>query len=90
MLLNLFASLIANGPKYFLQGLGVMIAAKYIPNRSMSMKELFMLAVTAALTFFILDQFAPAVGRGARLGAGFGIGSGLVAEPFCPYAKQQN
>ena len=77
-------TLIDNGPKYFLEGAVVAIAAFYIPNRSMALRELFMLAITAALTFWLLDVFAPAVSPGVRLGAGFGIGGKLVGfERFC-------
>ena len=63
---------------YFVEGAAVAIAAHYIPSRKISMKELFILAVTAALTFFILDTFAPDVASGARMGSGWGIGASRV------------
>lgn len=64
--------------KYLLQGLGVALAAYYIPRKNMSMREILMIAITAAATFVLLDTFAPSVGAGARQGTGFGIGYGLV------------
>jgi len=60
--------------KYFLEGLAVALAAFYIPKRKMTFSEVIMIAVTAGVTFLVLDLFAPAVGNGARLGAGLGIG----------------
>ncbi len=60
--------------KYFLEGLAVALAAYYIPRGRVSMQEVLMIAVTAGLTFLILDLWAPSVGSGARMGAGLGIG----------------
>jgi hypothetical protein len=81
---NMINTLIKNSPKYFLEGAAVAIAAFYIPNRSMALTELLMLAITASLTFWLLDVFAPGVSQGARLGAGFGIGGKVVGfERFC-------
>ena len=82
----------ANAPKYFLEGAAVAIAAYYIPSRQMALRELFMVAITAALTFWILDTFSPAIGSGARFGAGFGIGAKTVGfggvERFCGANKE--
>jgi hypothetical protein len=44
-------------------------------------QEVAMIGLTAAATFAILDIYAPSVGSGARTGAGFGIGAGLVGFP---------
>lgn len=73
-----FEALIKNILKYLLEGLAVAIAAKYIPSREISMNEVVMIALTAALTFFILDLFSPSIASGARLGTGFGIGANQV------------
>jgi hypothetical protein len=40
-----------------------------------------MIGLSAAITFFLLDLFAPSVGSGARTGAGFGIGAQIVGFP---------
>ena len=70
--------LIKNILKYVLEGVAVALAAKYIPSRGISMNEVIMISLTAALTFFILDLFAPSIAVGARLGTGFGIGAKQV------------
>ena len=64
--------------KYLLEGLAVAAAAYYIPQKKTSLKEVAMIALTAAATFAVLDIFAPAVASGARHGAGFGIGANHV------------
>jgi len=64
--------------KYLLEGLAVAAAAYYIPRRTANLKEIAMIALTAAAVFAILDQFAPAVSDGARQGAGFGIGYNIT------------
>ena len=66
--------------KYFLEGVAVALAAYYIPKRKVDLMEVTMIAVTAGLTFLVLDMFAPKVGDGARLGAGLGIGLRAVTE----------
>lgn len=61
--------------KYLIEGLAVAVAAYYIPKRKMKLEEIAMIAVTAALTFAILDIYSPGIAAGARKGAGFGIGA---------------
>lgn len=70
--------LVKNILKYLLEGIAVALAAKYIPARGIEMSEVLMIALTAALTFFILDVCSPGIAAGARLGAGFGIGAKTV------------
>ena len=70
--------LVKNILKYLLEGLAVAVAAKYIPSREISMNEVLMIALTAALTFFVLDLFSPSIATGARFGTGFGIGANQV------------
>lgn len=64
--------------KYLLEGVAVAMAAFYISRKNNNLKEVLMLGVAAAVTYLILDQFAPGVSAGARQGAGFGIGTSLV------------
>ena len=72
--------------KYFLEGLAVALAAFYIPKRNISFGEVIMIAVTAGVTFLVLDMFAPTVGSGARMGAGLGIGFKQVGfEGYADY-----
>lgn len=69
--------------KYFTEGLLVAIAAYLIPHnkKALSMEEIFVIGLTAAATFSILDTFLPTFSVPARTGAGFGIGAGLVGFP---------
>ena len=64
--------------RYILLGLAVAAASHAIPKRSLDFNETFSLAVTGAVTFWVLDTFAPEVGAGARTGAGFGVGAKLA------------
>ena len=64
--------------KYLLEGLAVAVAAYYLTRKRTDLKEVAVIALVAAVTFLILDQFAPGVAGGARQGSGFGIGLGLV------------
>ena len=68
--------------KYALEGLAVALAAKYIPNQKLEIKEIVMLGLTAACVFAILDIFAPTVSLAARQGAGFAVGANRIAGGF--------
>ena len=64
--------------KYVLEGVAVAVAAYFIPRKTVDLKEIAIIALTAAATFAILDQFAPGVAMGARQGSGFGIGYNIT------------
>lgn len=64
--------------KYLLEGVAVAVAAFYLTKKKTDLQEVLMIALVAAGTFLVLDQFAPGVASGARQGSGFGIGRGLV------------
>jgi len=64
--------------RYLLEGLAVAVAAYYLPQRKLTLQEILLVALTAAATFAVLDQFAPGVAAGARTGSGFGIGANLA------------
>jgi len=64
--------------KYLLEGAAVAVAAFYLTKKRNDPREILMIAAVAAASFMLLDQFAPAVGAGARQGSGFGIGANLV------------
>ncbi len=72
------ANIVQRAIKYLVEGLAVAIAAYYIPSKKMNLQEIAIIALTAAASLAILDLLAPAVGMGARHGAGFGIGASLV------------
>jgi ABC-type Co2+ transport system permease subunit len=67
--------------KYLVEGLMVAIAAYAIPQRSLNMEEVTLIALTAAATFSILDCYVPNIGVSTRTGAGFGIGANMVGFP---------
>jgi hypothetical protein len=71
-------ALVQSAIKYLIEGLAVAVVAYYLPRKRLSLQEVLVMGVTAAATFAILDQFAPAVGTYSRTGAGFGVGVGLV------------
>ena len=75
------SALVARAIKYLVEGLAVAIAAYYIPQKKMNLQEIAMIAVTAALTFAILDMYSPSIASAARRGAGFGIGAMQVGFP---------
>jgi len=64
--------------KYIIEGTAVALAAYYIPRRQMDLREIAMIATTAAAIFAVLDLYAPRIGASARQGAGFGIGAQQV------------
>ena len=67
--------------KYLIEGFVVGIAVFLIPKKKISLEDSFWIAFIAAMTFSILDMFAPSISVSARQGAGFGLGAGLVGFP---------
>lgn len=67
--------------KYLVEGLMVAIACYAIPQASLKLDEIGLIALTAAATFSVLDTYIPSMGESARTGAGFGIGANLVRFP---------
>lgn len=64
--------------KYLLEGLAVAFVAYYFLRNRLPWTDILKLAITAAFVFAILDTFSPTISFGARFGAGWGIGQGLV------------
>lgn len=75
---------INNLVKYLIQGIAVAVAAYVIPNRRTNYREVFVISVVAALTFFTLDIFTDDISKGAKFGAGFGVGLSLVTQTPLP------
>lgn len=69
-------------PKYLMEGLAVGGAAMYLSRNKLNLNEVLSIGVVAALTFMILDLWAPNVGSGSRQGAGFGLGAMLSGFGF--------
>lgn len=63
--------------KAILEGLALALAVMLISRKS-DWKEMLALGLTAAAVFIVLDMFVPLIGDSARLGAGVGVGLGLV------------
>ena len=70
-----FGEVLKRATKYTLEGLAVAVAARYIPKETIEVREIIMIAITAACVFAILDMYAPSVSEAARQGAGFAIGT---------------
>lgn len=64
--------------KYLVEGIMVAIAAFVIPQRTLKLDEVMLIALTAAATFSILDTYVPSLAVSSRNGAGLGIGLRLV------------
>ena len=67
--------------KYLVEGLMVALAAFAIPQKSLRLDEIALIALTAAATFCVMDTYIPSMAASARSGAGFGIGANLVGFP---------
>ena len=76
-----FTEILTRFLKYLFEGLAVGIAC-YFSN--LKADQIIAIAITAAVTFAILDMYAPSIGSTARQGAGFGIGASLVGFPGKP------
>lgn len=69
--------------KYIIQGIAIAIVAYYIPliyKRSLrkpTFNEVFLIAITAALSMYIIDSFTT-VGPYVKLGVGFELGREVV------------
>lgn len=74
------SDLVSRVVKYALEGVAVALAAYYFSGK-LKINEIGMISLTAMATFAILDVYAPGISPGARQGAGFGIGAGLVGFP---------
>ena len=73
--------LVKRAVKYLVEGIMVAIAAYAIPQKSLKLDEVALIALTAAATFSILDTYVPSMAVSARSGAGFGMGANLVGFP---------
>jgi hypothetical protein len=67
-----FAEILARALKYLMEGLAVGLACYFT---KLKMDEIIIIAITASVTFAILDMYTPQVSSAARMGTGFGIGS---------------
>ncbi len=61
--------------RYATEGIAVAVVAS---GFRLNGAEIASIAVTAALTLAVLDEFAPAIGGSVRQGAGFGFGARMA------------
>lgn len=47
--------------KYFLMGLIIICAIKYVPNTCLQDKEIYMIGALSSITFAILDMVSPTI-----------------------------
>lgn len=71
-------SILDSTAKYLIEGIAIAIVAFLIPQKKPLGSQLFIIALSIALVFAILDNYSPMVANGVRQGAGIGIGAGLV------------
>ena len=76
-----FGELLRRAVKYLVEGILVAAAAYVIPQKTLKLEEVLLIALTAAATFCVLDAYLPSMAVAARSGAGFGIGGNLVGFP---------
>lgn len=55
--------------KYFVMWLTVVVALYTVPNCTMSITEMFMIGMAAAITFALLDMYNPSISEEARQNA---------------------
>jgi hypothetical protein len=67
--------------KYAFEGLIVALVAIILPKSPLQLSEVWMLGLTAACVFSILDLLAPSISAGARQGVGLGAGFRLIGFP---------
>jgi hypothetical protein len=60
--------------KYALAALIVALVALVLPSNRLGWGEILMLALSAAIAFFVVDLLYPAVSASARQGVGLGTG----------------
>lgn len=71
-----FQEILSRALKYLFEGIAVGVACHF--TAKLSMDEIIIIAITAAVTFAILDMYTPQVSNAARMGTGLGIGSQFV------------
>jgi hypothetical protein len=68
-----FAEILGRILKYLMEGIAVGLACYF--TAKLSMDQIIIIAITASVTFAILDMYTPQISNAARVGTGFGIGS---------------
>ena len=67
--------------KYAFEGLIVALVAFILPQSKLRWSEIWLIGLTAAAVFSILDLLAPSISAGTKQGVGMGTGFRLVGFP---------
>lgn len=67
--------------KYLFEGIVVAAVAYILPKDKLKLSEIWMIGLTAACVFSILDLLAPSISASTRQGVGLGAGFRLVGFP---------
>ena len=75
-----FAQILERILKYFMEGIAVGLACYF--TAKLNIDQIIIIAITAAVTFAILDMYTPQISNAARMGTGIGIGSQFTGIRF--------
>jgi hypothetical protein len=64
--------------KYLLMGIVIAVSTLILPKQKIDLESVLALSLISGATFAIIDTFIPTMSYPVQLGAGFGIGAGLV------------
>jgi hypothetical protein len=64
--------------KYLLMGVVIATCSLVLPKQKLDLEAVLALSLVAGATFAIIDTFMPSMSYPVQLGAGFGIGAGMV------------
>jgi|TARA_B000000475_G_C15969315_1_gene436356 hypothetical protein len=68
--------------KYLLEGFIVGFIAIILPKNKLEWNEIWIIGLTAACVFSILDLLSPTISNSARQGIGLGAGFSLIGFPI--------
>lgn len=75
-----FSQILERILKYFMEGIAVGLACYF--TAKLNIDQIIIIAITAAVTFAILDMYTPNISNAARMGTGIGIGSQFTGVRF--------
>jgi hypothetical protein len=64
--------------KYLLMGIIIAIVTVILPKQKLDLESVVAISLVSGATFAIIDTFIPTMSYPVQLGAGFGIGAGMV------------
>lgn len=70
--------------RYLMEGLAVGLAATLVGKKKINAQEILLIGLTASSILSLLDVVSPTVSQGARSGAGYGLGLGVVGSKAFP------